>query len=232
MGNARPIHQIRFAPADRFCRQLSLTSESSMPQIYPPAASSYRLPDLPFATDALEPYISRETVETHYGEHHRAYVARLNELINGSSFEGMPLAEVVRQSSGPLFNTAAQAWNHSFYWCCLSPGVPTTPSRELARAIDAAFGSREAFANLFKTFAAAKFASGWTWLVRTADGGVAIRNSNNAENPLRWNQTALLACDVWEHAYYLDYRSERVKYVDAFWRLINWSFVSHNFAAK
>src|SRR5262245_33062680 len=202
-----------------------------MPRANPLAASGYELPPLPFEADALEPYTSRETVAVHYGEHHRGYVARLNELIRGSIYEGLPLADVVRKSNGPLFNNAAQAWNHSFYWRCLSPTVGKTVSRELADAIDAAFGSRDAFAAQFKTFAAAKFGSGWTWLVRTEDGSLAIRNSNDADNPLRSNQTPLLACDVWEHAYYLDYRNERAKYVDGFWHLVNWNFVSESFAA-
>src|SRR5262245_10691654 len=190
-----------------------------MPRSAPLVPAEYGLSPLPFGTDVLEPYISRETVELHHGEHQRRYVARLNELIAGSVYEGLPLREVVRKSSGPLFNNAAQAWNHSFYWSCLSPTVDKTPSRELAQAIDAAFGSRDAFADQFKTLATAKCGSGWTWLVRTGDRSLAIRNSNDADNPLRWNQTPLLACDVWEHAYYLDYRNERAKYVDGFWRL-------------
>ena len=190
----------------------------------------HELNPLPYAPDALAPHISRETLDYHYGKHHRAYVNRLNELVAGTDFESWPLPELVRKATGPMFNNAAQAWNHEFYWNCLSPagGVPTG---ELARAIDGQYGSFERFAARFRSLAAEKFGSGWTWLVRRDDGSLELRNSNDADNPLRWRQAPLLCCDVWEHAYYIDYRNERAKYLEAFWRLANWEFAERNFTA-
>ena len=191
----------------------------------------HALSPLPYALDALAPHISRETLEVHYGKHHRAYVDKLNELVAGTEFESWPLPDLVRKSTGALFNNAAQAWNHDFYWNCLSPRGGGQPTGMLARALDGQFGSFERFGAQFRSAAAAKFGSGWTWLVRRADGGLEIRNGADAENPLCWDQAALLCCDVWEHAYYIDYRNERAKYLEAFWRVANWDFASRNFTA-
>lgn len=190
-------------------------------------ATTHQLPDLPYALDALAPHISRETLEFHYGKHHRAYVNKLNELIKGTEFEHQPLEAIVRTATGPVFNNAAQIWNHTFYWHCLSPSGVDTPS-SLTAALAKSFGSQEAFATQFKASALAKFGSGWTWLVAQPDGALAIRNSDDADNPLRWGQTPLLVCDVWEHAYYIDYRNDRAAYVDSFLKLINWEFVAQN----
>lgn len=192
----------------------------------------HELPPLPYGMDALAPHISRETLEFHYGKHHRTYVHKLNELIGHTVFEGMTLLALVKESTGPIFNNAAQVWNHNFYWNCLTPRSAGRPAGELAKAIDAGFGSYEKFAKEFTNSAAGKFGSGWTWLVKRADGALEIRNSDDADNPLRWGQVPLLGCDVWEHAYYLDYRNERAKYIEAFWRLVNWDFVARNFAGK
>lgn len=196
------------------------------------ALKPHELPRLPYALDALSPLISRETLEYHYGRHHRAYVNKLNELIKGSSYEGMALDDLIRDSQGPIFNNAAQVWNHSFYWNCLSPESAGKPAGELAKAINAAYGSFDAFTVKFKASATGKFGSGWTWLVKAKDGALTIRNSDDADNPLRWNQTPLLTCDVWEHAYYIDYRNDRTKYIDAFWSLVNWDFVAGNFGGR
>ncbi|HYC45572.1 MAG TPA: superoxide dismutase [Burkholderiales bacterium] len=189
----------------------------------------HELPALPYDFDALEPHISATTLEYHYGKHHRAYVNKLNELVKGSEFESMSLAGIVQRAQGALFNYAAQAWNHAFYWQCLTPFGKARPAGPLAKAIDARFGSLQAFWVEFKASALAKFGSGWTWLVRTADGGLEIRNSDDADTPLRWNQTAILTCDVWEHAYYIDYRNERTRYLDGFAKLVNWEFAARNF---
>jgi Fe-Mn family superoxide dismutase len=196
-----------------------------------PVRAQHALPPLPYRTDALAPHISKETLEYHHGKHHRAYVNKLNELIVGTEFESAELPEIIRRATGPIFNNAAQAWNHTFYWNCLTPGSAGRPAGELARAIDRAFGSFDKFMSEFKSCAGTKFGSGWTWLVKGVDGTLTVRNSDDADNPLRWSQTALLTCDVWEHAYYIDYRNERPKYIDAFWQLVNWEFVGRNFEA-
>ena len=192
----------------------------------------HELPALPYGMDALAPHISRETLEFHYGKHHRAYVNKLNELVRNSAFEGMTLASIVKESTGPIFNNAAQVWNHGFYWNCLSPKGGGKPADKLAAAIDATFGSFDQFVSQFKNSAVSKFGSGWTWLVKSGDGALTIRNSDDADNPLRWDQTPLLVCDVWEHAYYIDYRNERAKYIEAFWHLVNWDFVTGNFTGE
>ena len=192
----------------------------------------HELPPLPYSMDALAPHLSAETLAYHYGKHHRAYVNKLNELVHGSEFEAMSLPELIRKSSGPMFNNAAQVWNHSFYWNCIGPRRGGRASAELARAIDACFGSFDGFAARFKSSAAAKFGSGWTWLTKRADGVLAIHNTDDADNPLRSNELPLLVCDVWEHAYYIDYRNERAKYIEAFWQLVNWDFVAGNFAGR
>jgi len=191
----------------------------------------FELKPLPFAIDALAPRISKETLEFHHGKHHRAYVNKLNELAKGTEFEKMALADVVRKSSGPIFNNAAQIWNHDFYWNSLTPATDNEPSAALAKAIDASFGSFAELEKQFKASAAAKFGSGWTWLIMGTDGKLAIKNSDDADGPLLWSgETAMLVCDVWEHAYYVDYRNERPKYIESFWQIANWDFASKNLA--
>ena len=192
---------------------------------------AFELPPLPYEKNALEPHISQETLEYHYGKHHQTYVTNLNNLTKGTGMETMALEEVIKQASGGIFNNAAQVWNHSFYWNCLSPNGGGEPTGAVAAAIDKAFGSFSAFKEKFSTSAVTNFGSGWTWLVKTADGGVEIVNTSNAGTPLTEGKAALLTCDVWEHAYYIDYRNARPKYVEAFWSLVNWDFVAKNFGA-
>ena len=188
------------------------------------------LPPLPFEMNALEPHISRETLEYHHGKHHKAYVDNLNKLIPGTEFENLPLEEIViKAPQGPIYNNAAQVWNHTFYWNCLSPNGGN-PKGELADAIDKAFGSFDKFKEEFTKLAIATFGSGWAWLVRNPDGNVAIVSTSNAQTPLNTKQIPLLTCDVWEHAYYIDYRNARPKYVEHFWNIVNWNFVETQFA--
>lgn len=189
------------------------------------------LPPLPYAQDALAPHISPETLEFHYGKHHKTYVDKLNAALPGSEFEGKTLEQIVKTSSGGVFNNAAQIWNHTFYWNCLSPTGGGAASGQVADAINSAFGSFDEFKKQFTESAIGNFGSGWTWLVKKADGSVAIVNTSNAETPLTDDSvTPLLTVDVWEHAYYIDYRNARPKYMDAFWALLNWDFVNQNFA--
>jgi Fe-Mn family superoxide dismutase len=188
---------------------------------------SIKLPPLPYAKDALAPHISAETLEFHYGKHHQTYVDKLNGLLPGSEFEGKTLEEIIKTSSAGVFNNAAQIWNHSFYWNCLSPNGGGAPEGALADAINAAFGSFDAFKEAFTLSAINNFGSGWTWLVKNSDGSVAITNTSNAATPLTDDSvTPLLTVDVWEHAYYIDYRNARPAYLKAFWELVNWSFAS------
>jgi Fe-Mn family superoxide dismutase len=187
------------------------------------------LPPLPYEQNALEPHISKETLEFHYGKHHNTYVVKLNGLIEGSEDDGKSLEEIVKSSSGGVFNNAAQVWNHSFYWNCLSPNGGGNPSGALATAIEANFGSVEEFKTKFTDSAVNNFGSGWTWLIQNSDGGLAIVNTSNAATPLtEAGVTPLLTVDVWEHAYYIDYRNLRPKYMEAFWALVNWNFVEAN----
>ena len=188
----------------------------------------HKLPDLPYAKDALQPYISAETLEFHHGKHHAAYVANLNNLIKGTEFENKPLEEIIVKASGGLFNNSAQVWNHTFYWNCLKPKGGGEPGGALAQAINAVFGSFENFKKEFSFKATTLFGSGWTWLAKNKDGSIAVVNTSNAENPMKSGQKALLTCDVWEHAYYIDYRNARAKYVEAYWNLVNWDFVARN----
>ena len=192
---------------------------------------AYELPPLPFADDALEPTISAETISFHYGKHHQTYVTNLNKLVPGTEFEGLSLEEIIMKASGGIFNNAAQIWNHTFYWNGLTPDAKDAVSGDLAAAIDSTFGSFEEFKAKFSTSAATNFGAGWTWLVKNADGSLEIVNTSNAACPLTSGQTPLLTCDVWEHAYYIDFRNARPKYVEAFWGLVNWDFVAANFAA-
>jgi Fe-Mn family superoxide dismutase len=191
---------------------------------------AFELPALPYEKNALEPHISTETLEYHYGKHHQTYVTNLNNLTKGTEFENMALEDVIRKSSGGVFNNSAQVWNHTFYWNCLSPNGGGEPTGALADAINAAFGSFAEFKEKMSTSAATNFGSGWTWLVKNADGSVAIVNTSNAGTPLTTDQKPLLTVDVWEHAYYIDYRNARPKYLEAFWNLVNWEFVAQNFA--
>ncbi|NEV63566.1 superoxide dismutase [Thiorhodococcus minor] len=192
---------------------------------------AFELPPLPYDKNALEPTISAETLEYHYGKHHQTYVTKLNDGIKGTEFEGMSLEDIIKKSSGGIFNNAAQVWNHSFYWSCLSPNGGGEPSGALAEAIAAKFGSFDQFKSEFETAAAGNFGSGWTWLVKNADGSVEIFNTSNAGTPMTEGKTALLTVDVWEHAYYIDYRNARPKYLESIWAKINWEFVASNFAA-
>jgi len=188
----------------------------------------HKLPELPFAKDALAPIISAETLEYHYGKHHATYVTNLNKLIPGTEFENLPLEEIVKKSSGGMFNNAAQIWNHTFYWNCLAPHAGGEPSGALADAIAKTFGSFAAFKEKFSATAVGTFGSGWAWLVKNPDGSLAIESTSNAGCPLTAGKTPLLTCDVWEHAYYIDYRNARAKYVEEFWKLVNWKFVETN----
>ncbi len=191
---------------------------------------AHELPPLPYAKNALEPHISAETLEYHYGKHHQAYVTNLNNLVPGTEFESLSLEDIIKKApSGGVFNNAAQVWNHTFYWNSLSPNGGGEPKGALLDAINAAFGSYSAFKEKFSTSAATNFGSGWTWLVKQSDGGVAIVNTSNAGNPMTEGKQPVLTCDVWEHAYYIDYRNARPKYVEAFWNLVNWDFASKQF---
>ncbi len=187
------------------------------------------LPPLPYAQDALEPHISKETLDYHYGKHHNTYVVKLNGLIDGTPEADKSLEEIVKSSSGGVFNNSAQVWNHTFYWHCLSPNGGGEPSGAVADAINSAFGSFDEFKAKFTDSAVNNFGSGWTWLVKNADGSLAIVNTSNAATPLTDDGvTPLLTVDVWEHAYYIDYRNVRPDYMAAFWNLVNWDFVSSN----
>jgi len=188
------------------------------------------LPDLNYAKNALEPHISAETLEFHYGKHHQTYVTNLNNLIVGTEFETLSLEEVIKKSSGGIFNNAAQVWNHTFYWNGLKPNGGGEPSGALADAINRDFGSFATFKEKFTQTAITTFGSGWAWLVKKPDGTLALESTSNAATPLTGANKPLLTCDVWEHAYYVDYRNMRPKYVEAFWNLVNWDFVANNFA--
>jgi Fe-Mn family superoxide dismutase len=189
---------------------------------------AFQLPELPYSKDALAPHISVETLEYHYGKHHKAYVDKLNTLIPGTPFENASLEEIIRKSDGGIFNNAAQVWNHTFYWNCLSPKGGGEPTGQVKTAMDGAFGSFANFKEQFTNASLNLFGSGWAWLVKNPDGKLSIESLSNAGNPLTKDQTPLLTCDVWEHAYYVDYRNARPKYLDAFWNLVNWDFVAKN----
>ena len=186
------------------------------------------LPPLPYEKNALEPHISAETLEYHYGKHHKTYVDNLNKMIEGTEFADMPLEDIIRKSQGGMFNNAAQVWNHTFYWNCLSPNGGGEPTGKLLEAINKAFGDFAKFKEQFSETAIKTFGSGWGWLVQRPDGALALVSTANANTPLTGDDTALLTCDVWEHAYYIDYRNARPKYVESFWNLVNWEFVASN----
>jgi Fe-Mn family superoxide dismutase len=176
-------------------------------------------------------FFSKETLEYHYGKHHQTYVTNLNNLVAGTDNENKSLEDIIKSASGGLFNNAAQVWNHTFYWHCLSPNGGGEPSGALADAISKKWGSFATFKEEFSKSAAGNFGSGWTWLVKNADGSIAIANTSNAGTPLTDGKTAVLTCDVWEHAYYIDYRNARPKYVEAFWNLANWEYASQQFGS-
>jgi len=189
------------------------------------------LPELPYDKSALAPHISAETLEYHYGKHHQTYVTNLNNLIKGTEFENLSLEEIVKKSSGGIFNNAAQVWNHTFYWNSLSPQGGGGPSGVLADAINQSFGSFDKFKEALTQSAVTTFGSGWAWLVKNADGSLAVVSTSNAATPLTTDQKPLLTVDVWEHAYYIDYRNARPKYLEAYWNLVNWAFATKNFVA-
>ena len=187
------------------------------------------LPPLPYEKNALEPNVSAETLEFHYGKHHQAYVTNLNNLIKGTEFENASLEDIVKKSSGGVFNNAAQTWNHTFYWNSMrSPKSDNKPTGKLSDAIDKAFGSFDKFKEEFKKSAVGNFGSGWTWLVQRPDGSLGIVNTSNAATPITGSDKPLFTIDVWEHAYYIDYRNARPKYVESFWDLVNWDFAAKN----
>ncbi len=190
---------------------------------------SFQLPNLPYEMDALEPYISKETLEYHYGKHHKTYVDNLNKLVEGTDVAKKTLEEIIKSSTGGIFNNAAQVWNHTFYWHCMKPHASQEPTGALAKALNHAFGSLAEFKEQFSKVAATTFGSGWAWLVKTKEGKLEIVSTSNAANPMTENKKPLLTCDVWEHAYYIDYRNARLKYIENFWHLINWEFVETQF---
>jgi Fe-Mn family superoxide dismutase len=191
---------------------------------------THHLPKLPYAINALEPYISQETLEYHYGKHHQAYVDKLNGLIPGTEFENASLEEIITRASGAIFNNGAQVWNHTFYWSCLAPHGGGELDDALMDAIKEKFGSFTDFKEKFSQSAITLFGSGWAWLVKNPDGSLDIMGTSNAGNPLTEGKIPLLTCDVWEHAYYIDYRNARPKYIETFWKLVNWDFVAKNLA--
>ncbi len=191
----------------------------------------HELPDLPFAKNALEPHISAETLDYHHDKHHAAYVTNLNNLIPGTEFADKPLEHIVMTApAGGIFNNAAQVWNHTFYWNCLSPQGDSKPKGDLLKAIEAKWGSFEKFKEEFTKTAVGTFGSGWAWLVKKPNGTLDLASTSNAGCPLTSPDIPLMTCDVWEHAYYVDYRNARPKYVEAFWNLVNWDFVAKRFA--
>ena len=190
---------------------------------------AFTLPPLPYATDALAPHFSKETLEFHHGKHHNAYVVKLNELIPGSKFEHSTLEEIILSAEGPIYNQAAQIWNHTFFWNCLTPKSSGKPSGKLLSAIESKWGSFEAFKNEYTAKTIAVFGSGWSFLAKDKDGKLVITQEGAAGNPIKQGLKPVLTCDVWEHAYYIDFRNLRPKYLESFWALVNWDFASKNF---
>jgi superoxide dismutase, Fe-Mn family len=189
----------------------------------------FALPKLNYAPDALVPYITKQTLDFHYGKHHQTYVNNLNNLVPGTQFENASLEQIIREADGAVFNNGAQIWNHTFYFESFSPAGQKEPGGKLADAINAAFGSFEAFREQFSKSAVTLFGSGWAWLVKNADGKLEIVQESNAGNPMRKGLTPLLTCDVWEHAYYLDYQNRRPDYVQAFWNIVDWKVIGSRF---
>jgi len=195
-------------------------------------ATVHTLPELPYSKDALAPVISAETIDYHYGKHHAAYVNNLNKLIEGTPHAELSLEDLIKKVAGntnekPVFNNAAQVWNHSFYWNCLSPNGGGEPTGAIAAAIDESFGGFAEFKDKFSKAAATHFGSGWAWVVKSGDG-LAIESTANADTPIAQGKSAILTLDVWEHAYYVDYRNARPKYIEEFWKIINWDFLNKN----
>jgi superoxide dismutase, Fe-Mn family len=190
----------------------------------------HTLPALPYAMDALVPHISKETLEFHYGKHHQTYATNLNNLIKGTEFENASLEDIIKKSSGGVFNNSAQIWNHTFYWNSLAPNAGGEPTGELAAAINAKWGNFAGFKEAFNKMATGNFGSSWTWLVKKADGSLDIVNTSNAATPLTTTDKPLITCDLWEHAYYIDYRNSRPNYLNGYWSLVNWAFAAKNFA--
>jgi Fe-Mn family superoxide dismutase len=190
---------------------------------------AFTLPPLPYATDALVPHFSKETLEFHHGKHHNAYVVKLNELIPGTKFEHSTLEEIILSAEGPIYNQAAQIWNHTFFWNCLTPKSSGKPSGKLLSAIESTWGSFEAFKTEYTAKTIAVFGSGWSFLAKDKDGKLLITQEGAAGNPMKQGLKPVLTCDVWEHAYYIDFRNLRPKYLEAFWALVNWDFASKNF---
>ena len=188
----------------------------------------HKLPELPWSNDALVPHISPETLEYHYGKHHNAYVTKLNAGIQGTEYSEMTLEDIIMKAQGGLFNNAAQVWNHTFYWNCLAPNAGGNPTGSVADAINTKWGSFDKFKEEFSNSAATNFGSGWTWLVKDNSGNLEIMNTDDADTPMKHGKTALMTIDVWEHAYYVDYRNARPKYIEAFWNLVNWDFINKN----
>ncbi len=190
---------------------------------------THTMPALPYDMNALEPVISEKTISFHYGKHHQTYVNKLNELVQGTEFENASLEEIIKKAEGGIFNNGAQVWNHTFYWNCLTPNGKGEPGGSLLAAINNKFGSFEKFKEDFAAAAATQFGSGWAWLVRTVGGGLEIIKTPNAGNPMREGHKPLLTCDVWEHAYYLDYQNRRPDYVKEFWKIVDWKKVEERF---
>jgi Fe-Mn family superoxide dismutase len=188
----------------------------------------HQLPPLPFNKDALTPFISVETMDFHYDKHHRTYVEKLNQMIKGSKYERMPLIEIILNSDGPIFNNAAQIWNHTFFWNCLSDKKDQPIPRHLDVELTEVWGHLNNFKKEFSDLAKSNFGSGWTWLVQNSKNQLEIINTSNAMTPKKMNMKALLTLDVWEHAYYIDYRNKRDDYIDSFWHVLNWEFVASN----
>ena len=196
---------------------------------------AFTLPELPYAKDALAPVVSAETIEYHYGKHHQAYVNNLNNLVPNTKYATMSLEDIVKATQGqasekPVFNNAAQVWNHTFYWHSLAPKAGGNPTGAIAAAIDKSFGSFADFKDKFSKAAAGQFGSGWAWLVKNESGGVEIVPTSNAINPMTDGKKPIITCDVWEHAYYIDYRNARPKFIEAFWNIANWDFANKNIA--
>lgn len=188
----------------------------------------HQLPELPFDPATLAPHLSEETFQYHHGKHHQAYVTNLNKLIPGTEFEDASLEDMIRKASGGIFNNAAQVWNHTFYWNCLSPKGGGLPTGQLLKVLKKTYGGFDEFKEKFSQSAVTLFGSGWAWLVKDDQGNLMIENTSNAANPMQQGKTPLLTCDMWEHAYYIDYRNSRPDYMKAFWNLVNWEFVEKN----
>jgi Fe-Mn family superoxide dismutase len=202
-----------------------LTNRNLKNTLRSPVKMAHTLPELPYAQDALAPVISAETISYHYGKHHQGYVNKLNAATEGTKWADASLEDIITSDEKGLFNNAAQVWNHTFYWNCMSPNGGGDPSGAIAAAIDKSFGGFADFKEKFSTAAAKQFGSGWAWVVKT-DDGIAIETTSNADTPVAHGKTAVLTLDVWEHAYYVDYRNARAKYIEEFWKLVNWDFLN------